>query len=140
MDKAILNDYVDACRLIEETEKDINRLQVRKKTIVTGSVKGSMTDFPYAETHFKIAGAQYTYSDDRQLRMEEKLLEERKQKAEEAKMQVEEWMNTIPVRMQRIIRHRFFEGLSWEETAIKIGRKATGDGIRKEFDRFLKEK
>lgn len=138
MNKDILSEYIDACELIKETEQDIARLQKRKRTIVTGRVKGSMNDFPYAETHFKIEGTSYTYSDDRQLRAEEKLLEERKANAERIKVEVEAWMNTIPVRMQRIIRYKFFEDLTWEGVAVKLGRKATADSVRMEFVNFMK--
>ena len=48
------------------------------------------------------------------------------------------WINTIPVRMQRIIRYRVFEELQWAEVATKMGRKATPDGIRKEYENFMK--
>lgn len=139
MNKGILSEYTDACELIKETEHDIARLRKRKQTIVTGSVKGSMNDFPYAETHFKVEGTPYTYSDDMRLRAEEKLLEERKNNAEKIKTEVEAWMNTISMRMQRIIRYKFFEGLSWEQAASKIGGKATGESIKKEYQRFMKE-
>ena len=88
VDKKILEQYVDACEMIRETEQDIKRLQRKRQTIVTGSVKGSMNDFPYAETHFKIEGTSFTYTDDAQLRIEEKLLEERKAQSEEIKLQV----------------------------------------------------
>lgn len=139
MNKEILSEYTDACELIKETEQDIARLRKRKQTIVTGSVKGSMNDFPYAGTHFKVEGIPYTYSDDMRLRTEEKLLEERKENAKEIKTEMEAWMNTIPVRMQRIIRYKFFEGLSWEQTADRIGKKATGESVKKEYQRFMKE-
>lgn len=140
MDKAILNEYIDACELLKETEKDIARLQRRKQTIVTGNVKGSMNDFPYVETHFKVSGTSYSYSDDQRMRAQKKLLEERKANAERIKVQVEVWMNTIPVRMQRIIRYKFFQDMSWEQVADRMGRKATGEGLRKEFERFLEKK
>ena len=97
MNKEVLNDYIDACALVKETQKDIARLQKRKRTIVTGNVKGSMNDFPYAETHFKVEGTPYTYSDDVRLRAEEVLLLERQQKAEEVKLDVEKWMCAIPM-------------------------------------------
>ena len=125
VDKKILEQYVDACEMIRETEQDIKRLKRKRQTIVPGSVKGSMNDFPYAETHFKIEGTSFTYTDDTQLRMEEKLLEERKAQSEEIKLQVEQWMNGIPVRMQRIIRYKFFEEMSWEQAAVRMGRKST---------------
>lgn len=51
-----------------------------------------------------------------------------------------QYMNTLPKRMQRIIRFRFFEENSWEEVANHMGRNATADSVRMEFERFLKEK
>ena len=48
--------------------------------------------------------------------------------------------DTLPVRMQRIIRYKVFEGMTWQQVAKKIGRKATEESVKKEFQRFLKEK
>ena len=138
MDKQILYDYIDACELIKETETDIKRLRKKKKTIVQTNVSGSNPNFPYNPQHFKIQGTTFTYREDSQLRMEEKLLEERKTNAEKLKLEVEAWMNTIPNRIQRIIRYRIFEEMSWEQAARKIARKATGDSVRMEFERFMK--
>ena len=138
MDKHILNDYIDACELVKETEADIRRLKKKKKTIVQTNVKGSNPDFPYQEQHFQIQGTAFTYQDDGNLRLEEKLLEERKENATKIKLQVEQWLNTIPNRMQRIIRYKIFEGMTWEQVATRIGRKATGDSVRMEFNNFMK--
>lgn len=41
------------------------------------------------------------------------------------------WINTIPVRMQRIIRYRIFEGMTWEQVAIRMGRGATEISMKK---------
>ena len=139
MDKGILEQYIDACELIKETEADMRRVKKQRKTIIQDSVKGSMHDFPYAAQNFKIQGMTYSaVRDPGALAAYERLLEERKAKAEEIKVQVEAWLNTIPQRMQRIIRFRFFEGLSWGETASRIGRKATADWVRMEFTNFMK--
>lgn len=70
----------------------------------------------------------------------EHLLEERKADAERIKVRVETWMNAIPQRMQRIIRYAIFQKMSWSEVAIKLGRKATADSVRMEFQRFMEEK
>lgn len=139
MDKDILNDYMDACELIKETEDDIRKLKRKKKTIIQTNVKGSNPDFPYQAQHFKIQGTAFTYEDDSQLRFEEKILEERKANAEKLKLQVDQWMLTIPMRMQRIIRYSIFEKKSWEEVARRLGGKATGESVRKEFERFMKK-
>lgn len=138
MDKGILEQYIDACELIKETEADMRRVKKQRKTIIQDSVKGSMHDFPYAAQNFKIQGMTYSaVRDPGALAAYERLLEERKAKAEEIKVQVEAWLNTIPQRMQRIIRFRFFEGLSWGEIAIRLGRNSTADGIKMEYRRFL---
>lgn len=139
MDKKILNDYIDACALVKETEADIRRLRKKRKTIIQTNVRGSNPSFPYQEQHFKVQGTVFTYQDDGNLRLEEKLLEQRKENAEKIKKQVEEWLLTIPIRMQRIIRYKIFDEMTWEQTAARIGRKATGESVRKEFERFMEE-
>lgn len=138
MDKNILNDYIDACALVQETERDIRALKKKHKTIIQTNVRGSNPDFPYQPQHFKIEGTTFTYADDSALRWDEGLLERRKANAEKIKLNVEEWMLTIPARMQRIIRWKFLEELTWEEVAVKMGRKATGDSVRMEFTNFMK--
>lgn len=140
MDKGILEQYIDACELIKETEADIRRVKKQRKTIIQDSVKGSMHDFPYAAQNFKIQGMAYSaVRDPGALACYERLLEERKAKAEEIKVQVEAWLNTIPQRMQRIIRLSIFEKKSWGEVAIRMGRKATADSVRMEFQRFMEK-
>ena len=138
MDKHTLNDYIDACENIKDAEEEIRKLNKRKKTIIQTNVNGSNPEFPYEKKRFKIQGMEFTYKDDMSLKVYKKTLEERKQKAEELKLEVERWLNTIPNRMQRIIRYKIFEGMTWEQVAQKIGRKATADSVRKEFEKFLK--
>ena len=133
-------EYVDACKLIEETEADIRRLSKKEKTVYQTSVTGSNPEFPYQPKHFHIEGTPMTYQDESKLRNERVLLEQRKVEAEKIKLQVQQYMNTLPKRMQRIIRFRYFEDYSWEEIAKQMGRTATADSVRMEFERFLKEK
>ncbi len=78
MDKNILNDYIDACALVKETERDIRALKKKRKTIIQTNVSGSNPDFPYQPQHFKIEGTVFTCADDSALRRDEGLLERRK--------------------------------------------------------------
>lgn len=135
--KNILEQYVDACKLVEETEEDIRRLKKKRKTIIQTNVRGSNPEFPYQEQHFKVQGTTFTYRDDRQLRMEEKVLEERKANAQAIKEQAEMFMNTVSPRMQRIIRFKIFQKLTWEDTAKKMGKRETAESVRKEYIRFF---
>lgn len=139
MNKNILNDYIDACKFIEETEKEIKRLRKNKKVVID-KVKGSNPEFPYEPRSFGVAGTTETYANADALRYEEQLLETQKQEAEDLKVQVDEWMKTIPYRMQRIINYKIFKELSWEDTAKLMGRNATGESVRQEFNRFMQKK
>ena len=139
MDKNILSQYIDACELIKETEEEIKKLNRKKKTVIQTNVSGSNPEFPYNPQHFKIQGTTFNYADDSQLRYQKKILEERKSQAEQLKINVEEWLNTIPPRMQRIIKYKVFEELTWQQVAEKMGRKATEESVKKEFQRFFKE-
>lgn len=135
MDKRTLSDYIDICDLIRETEEEIENL--RKKEIVHDKVTGSNPEFPYEKRGFHISGM---YLDSRKLKKEIGMLEEQKRHAEELKREIDEWMKTVPARMQRIVRMKYFEKKTWNEVAIKIGKTATADSARMEFERFLQKK
>lgn len=140
MDKSILYQYIDACELVKDTEREIERIRRRKREIVTDKVKMSDYEFPFGQISYTIHGIPRDGQEQKKLDQQEALLEKRKAAAEAIKQQVEEWMATIPMRMQRIIRYKIFDGLTWERVAERIGRKATGEGVRKEFERFMAEK
>lgn len=136
MNKEILNQYIDACELVRETQEDIRRLQQRG-TVQNDSVKGSMTDFPYIQKTFYIQGV--NIETEQQIEREKELLQQRLKQAKELKNEVESYLNTIPLRMQRIIRYKIFEQMTWEQVARKMGRRSTGDSVRKEFEAFIKK-
>ena len=139
MDKQILVDYIDACKVVDDTKEEIRKLKKNRKRILTDTVKGSSHDFPYTLQTYRTEGLAYSVvKDPDELDRLEVVLKERLQNAERIKRQVEVWLNTIPMRMQRIIRYKIFEGLTWAEVAIRMGRKATPDGIRKEYEKFMK--
>ena len=140
MDKQILYQYIDACELVKETEQEIERIRRRRREIVTDKVKMSDYDFPFGQISYTVRGIPYDAQDQEMLDRKERILEERRAAAEAIKLQVEEWMVTVPPRMQRIIRYKVFEGITWEEVAQRIGRKATADSVKKEFQRFMAEK
>jgi hypothetical protein len=140
VDKNILSQYVDACELVKETEKEIRKLNKKKKTIIQTNVSGSNPEFPFNPQHFKIQGIVFNCVDDSQLRRQEEILKERKENAERLKRKVEQWMNTILPRMQRIIKYKIFEELTWQQVAVRMGRRATEESVRKEFNRFFENK
>ena len=140
MDKSILYQYIDACELVKDTEREIEQIRRHRREIVTDKVKMSDYDFPFGQISYTIHGIPYDSQEQKKLDQQEALLEKRKAAAEAIKLQVEEWMETIPVRMQRIVRYKIFEGMTWAQVATRMGRKATADGVRVEFQRFMEEK
>ena len=130
MDKKILEDYIDACEFIKETEAEIKKLE-KKKRFVQDKVRGSNPDWPYEERSFSLDGSVETAADAFTLAREKRILEEQRKVASDLKLGVEKWM-------QRIIRYKFFNELTWEEVATLMGRKCTKESVRKEFESFMK--
>ncbi len=138
MDKRILNDYIDACAVIRETEAEIRKLE-KKRKLVQDKVTGSNPEWPYEPRSFSLGGTVETVADANRLNFEKHILEMQKEDAEKIKRQVEEWMLTVPIRMQRIIKYKIFKELTWEEVATLMKSKRGGEAVRKEFERFIKK-
>lgn len=136
MDKRILNDYIDACAVIRETEAEIRKLE-KKRKLVQDKVTGSNPEWPYEPRSFSLGGTVETVADANRLNFEKHILEMQKEDAEKIKKQVEEWMLTVPIRMQRIIRYKIFKELTWEEVAVLM--RGTENSLKKEFERFMKK-
>ena len=138
MDKQILEQYIDACELIKDTQAEIRKLRKRRSQMQKDSVKGSAHEFPYTLQTYHLEGLGYAaVKDPDELDRMEELLAERIRNAEKIKRQVEAWLNTVSPRMQRIIRYRVFEDMTWAQVAMKMGRKATADSVRMEFERIM---
>ena len=141
MDKEILKQYIDACEQIKEANAELLKMEKKRKTMEQDRVTGSMHEFPYTAKSFKVEGLGYAaVMNPDELDRRREGLRERIKRAEQIKRQVEKWMLAIPQRMQRIIRYRVFEELPWNEVAIRMGRKATADSVKKEYQRFMEEK
>ena len=139
MDKRILEEYIDACEVIKEAEAEIRKLESKKSITANETVSGSNPEFPYNPQHFKVQGTTYLYSDDCRLRTKKEMLRQKKENAEELKQQVEVWMLSIPFRMQRIIKYKIFEDLTWQQVADRMGRRVTSESVKKEFQRFFEK-
>lgn len=137
VDKEILDQYIDACTLLKEIEQEVKKLEKEKCKIEKDKVSGSNHDFPYQRQSFSIEGVVEKKSNA--LERKRKVLQKQRAQAEEIKLLVEEWIPTLPLRIQRIVRLRFIDGLSWREVARKIDRRATADSIRIELQRFLEK-
>ena len=137
MEKSILNQYLDAERLIEYTEKQIRRLRAEKELVVSDTVKGSNPHFPYEPMTFRVEGFGSAAYSDEQIRKLEKILSQRKEDAAQLRVDVEMWLNTLPQRIQMIVSLKFLEHYTWDEVSRKVGRDSTADGLRMEYQRYM---
>lgn len=87
---------------------------------------------------FKIEGyGEATYYSDGEIRHYEEILKKRRAEARDLRLRTEAWINTLPARMQLIVQMKYIENETWEMVARKIGKGATPDGLRVEFQRFM---
>lgn len=140
MDKKMLEEYIDACKLAEETERELWELEKKKVPAIMGKAIGSNPEFPFQKRGFLMHGEEFAYGEGKEFAMKKKALRHQVERAESIKRQIEEWLVGQPMRIQRIVRYRIFQRLSWEETAQKMGRGATGDSVRMEYRRFFEKK
>ena len=136
MDKQILKDYIDACAQVKETKEALLKLRKAKKRREQDAVKGSSHEFPYTMQTYHLDGLAYAAVMDpgEEDRLEE-ILRERLRNAERIKRDVEAWLNTISMRMQRIIRYRIFEELPWAEVAgSQSHTRRNSEGIREFYE------
>ena len=136
--KSVLVEYEDLCALVSETEEDLRRLRREHSNVAVDMVRGSNPNFPYEQRSFRIEGVSYSEykSDSRLIRETEKLLEERRKMCMEKRLEVDYWMNTIPARVARIIRMKYFQKLTWTEVAMRLGYES-GDAARIKLSRYL---
>lgn len=137
LDKSILLQYMDAETLIEHTERQLRRLRMEREAVLTDTVKGSNPNYPYEEVTFRIEGlGNFNYTDKQILDLEHSL-DQRRLEAAKLRIETEEWVNTLPPRLQLIVQIKFLGHGTWEEVARKIGHGSTSEGLRKEYERYM---
>lgn len=136
--KKKLEEYIDACKLAEDLERDLREFKRIVGEFKADKVKGSMCDFPYTEVTYSVEGSSYKKADLELIYREQARKAERLRRCRKLKAEVEEYMQNIPMRMQRIINYRIFDKLPWNAVADKMGGSATGESVRKECSRFFK--
>lgn len=130
-----LKEYAEACRTVQELEAGQDR--GKGPCTVSDIVKGSMAEHPYLEKRCHIEGMpcgtpeSYLY--------QRHVINSQKEEALRIMREVEQAVMQAPLRIQRIIRFKYFQNLKWEEVADRMQGRATGESVRKELDRYFKE-
>lgn len=142
MTKTALEQYISVKQEIREIEARIERLnskldRINREENVKDAVKGGNGGFQT----FHIEGFPVAEEDEAKYLLSKniRLLEERKAKAAELIVSVEEYLNTLDdSRMRRMISMRYIDGLPWWKVAQRMGGRATEDSCKKQMERFLK--
>lgn len=128
----------DIKKEIKELENKIKKLENKSQELVSDSVQSTTKVFPFLINHYHIQG-----KDTRILKKIEQyktILENRYEELLKIQLQIEEYINNIPIsRVRRIFEYRYIEQFSWAKVAIAIGGDSTTEeSVRKEHDRYLK--
>lgn len=137
--KELLKQYCDLQKEIQELEARIEKTKNRKIKVERDQVKGSSPHFPYEPRTFTVEGYNYPGADKKEelLIKYNNLLCRRKQRCEELKLEIEEFISNIPdSRVRRIFQYRYIDGLEWLPIAMRMN-KVHESYPRKIHDRYL---
>lgn len=123
--KELLRQYNSILEEIKELNREIAQLEKKEVRHEVDKVKGSNAEFPYQPRNFTIAG--YNVQEEEQnfkrIITKKTILARRKNKCEDLKLEIEEFINNIPDSLtRRVFRYRYIDGLEWRPIARKIGR------------------
>lgn len=143
IDKRVLEQYIDTVKEIDEIKLKIGRLERKLQQLEDdGTVIDSVSGGEGGTRHYKVEGIPLpAYSKTKTaLHLRKSTLENLMAELEMQKAEVEAFVSTIEdSQMRRIIRFRFFERMPWKYVAAKIGGGNTEDGVKKAFQRFMKD-
>lgn len=117
-----LKQYVDLQDEIKDLELRIKKLNAKKREAQSDTVVGSNAEFPYNSRVYTITGLnEETYKE--KLEKLNCILIKRKQKCEDLKLEIEEFISTIPdSKTRRVFTLRYIDGLTWLQIARRIER------------------
>lgn len=120
MRKEELEQLNDLRKEISELEAAIDKIKQQKTECVMDKVRASGSEFPYIDGFKKISGTNMAAVNKKRerIRKKEKILDERRQRAEEAEIRIMEYINSVQdSRVRRIMQYRYVEGFTWERIA-----------------------
>lgn len=141
--KHALEQYIDLKKEIVEIEARIERLQRKLQRInEEGNVRYAVKGGDGGLQTFHIEGFPVAEEDETKFLISKniRILNERKAKAAELVVEVEDYINHLTdSRMRRMITLRYIDGLPWWKVAERMGKGYTEDSCKKQMERFLKE-
>jgi DNA-directed RNA polymerase specialized sigma24 family protein len=117
-----LKQYVDLKEEIKDLELRIKKLNAKKREAQSDTVVGSNIEFPYNPRVYSITGVNEEAHKEKLDRLNYILIK-RKQRCEDLKLEIEEFISTIPdSKTRRVFTLRYIDGLTWLQIARRIER------------------
>lgn len=138
--KELLKQYNDLIVEIRDIERKIDKLEKVESKCEQDSVTGSNPYFPYEPRTFRVEGYNIIDEEKRNMRVSrmKRLLIRRKCKCEDLKLEIEEFINTIPdSRTRRVFQYRYIDNLSWQAVARRISRSDESYPRKEIHDKYL---
>lgn len=137
IDKEIFLEIKNLKRECQDLEE---RLKKEENRVVTDSVRGSSSSFPYTEHSYVIEGIQ----DTRQYKRYKKMLKNKKKELGKKILNFEYQLNSIDdAEIREMLRHKYIDGLKNYQIADVMNhnqkKEYTADAVRMKINRFFEK-
>lgn len=137
--KDILEQYAAVKIECKVLEKELSELRGRGWGYVTDAVSGCSDELPYSVRSVQIAGMAQDPDIKRQIEQLETKLKQQYGNAMAWRNRAEAILSSVGSAKARVIlRHRYVDGLEWDEIADKLDDGSTMESVRKFSERTLK--
>lgn len=124
LSKSIFIDYANAKKDLERVENQLERYSKMQPHSEHGVVKGSMTEYPFAEKHFVLSGSDVKSDEAIQQKIAQAIitLRENENRYIELIVDVDMAIENIPdMQMRTILHEKYYNGLTDKQIADKLG-------------------
>ncbi len=138
MTKEFLNSIENTSKELERLKERLEKIERKENTVVTDSVQGSSTSYPYIKHNFTIQGIGMPRN--RHLKNKyRKLIKNKIHKLEKLKVQLEYELNYVEeADIREIIRYRYNDNKTWIQIMFLMGY-SSEEKARIKLKRFLEK-
>ncbi len=138
MTKEFLDKIENTNKELESLNKRLAKIENKELTVVTDSVQGSSSNYPYIKHNCVVEGVEV--AKNRNLKHKyRKLIKSKKYKLEKLKVQLEYELNYIEeAEIRDIIRYRYNDNKTWIQIMFLM-KYNSEDKARKKLERFLQK-
>ena len=137
MTRQDLENYIYLQGEIEDLRLEVANLKTKSAQVVSDTVQGSSNEYPFTQHPISIRGCDASTRE--KYEQKKTLLYNRITELEQKKAEISQWIDSVPqVRMRRLLRYRYIDGLKWPGIAARLGY-TTESAARMAHDRFLEK-